>query len=87
MVSALFNTDAIKMAAAWNNVYFADNTKSKELLKIDYNPDFGQCLKDMVYSMVDTGCMKDPTKVEKEESVVVEEPENNENIEPEEKQK
>ena len=78
-MASLFNEHASKMKASWNDVYFADNTKSKELLQIDYNAEFGQCMKDMVYSMLDTGAMKDPTK--KEELIL--DPDNVDAIAPE----
>ena len=66
-VASCFNEQARQMKESWNNLYYADNTKSRELLKIDYNPTFGTCLKDMVYSMLDTGCMEDPTKLQEKE--------------------
>jgi nucleoside-diphosphate-sugar epimerase len=52
-----FNSQAAAMKNLWDVELRCDNTASKEILKIEYEPNFGKVLVDMAYSMIETGAI------------------------------
>jgi len=56
-VLACLNSKAASMKKMWGAEIRCDNTASKEILKIDYTPDFGKVLVEMAYSMIETGAI------------------------------
>jgi len=62
---ACLASQAAGMKKMWGVEIRCDNTASKEILKIEYEPDFGKVLVEMAYSMIETGAIKDKRPAKK----------------------
>lgn len=56
---AIFSSSAKALLPTWGRDIDFDNTKSKEILKVDYFEDFAKCLNEMAEVMIEIGVIPD----------------------------
>ena len=58
-VASWFKPEAKHMVNSWAKDYTFDNTKSKNILKVDYSEDLPKCINEMAYNMIESGQIVD----------------------------